>query len=226
MASTVHVVLLSLLFITIASPKCTFTTVTARCECDSYLEVYEKVLLIEIESERCNCTIKLMNSKSIPEVTNVFNRECQWVCTNDTCRLWIWVALSSLITMVVIIKLFMQLRWHNRQYLPLHRTFNTTTESQPISNVQSSYLTISSSHPSDAVIHNILPVTPPPSSTPEKSDTTLLPPLFFNDRDPSPEPSAPPMEIELELQSPASSPVATRTRSQSKRKIMFQEAKL
>lgn len=130
--------------------------------------------------------------------------------------MWICIAIFTISTTVVMIKLILQLRTQKQQYLPLHhnRTLDTSTTSQQISDAPISFLSLPSSQPSPS----IMPPFPLPSSTPEKIDTPL--PFF---RDESPEPSAPPAELEMEpLSSP--SPVANRTRSQSKKKkIVFEE---
>lgn len=65
---------------------CDYESVTAKCFCNSHIDIIEKVMLVEILSETCNCTISFLNNMDTPtQITNIFDRSCKWNCTSALC---------------------------------------------------------------------------------------------------------------------------------------------
>ncbi|XP_052084509.1 uncharacterized protein LOC127721739 [Mytilus californianus] len=72
------------IFITTTSGQCQYDTASAVCFCNKEVYVRE-VMIVEVMSENCDCIIHLVDFNEPPTVANMFNRECSWTCTNETC---------------------------------------------------------------------------------------------------------------------------------------------
>ncbi|VDI65516.1 Hypothetical predicted protein [Mytilus galloprovincialis] len=72
------------IFITTINGQCQYDTASAVCFCNKEVYVRE-VRIVEVMSESCNCIIHLVDFNEPPTVTNMFDRECSWTCTNETC---------------------------------------------------------------------------------------------------------------------------------------------
>ncbi|VDI45065.1 Hypothetical predicted protein [Mytilus galloprovincialis] len=72
------------IFITTINGQCQYDTASAVCFCNKEVYVRE-VRIVEVMSESCDCIIHLVDFNEPPTVTNMFDRECSWTCTNETC---------------------------------------------------------------------------------------------------------------------------------------------
>ncbi|XP_063436407.1 uncharacterized protein LOC134717843 [Mytilus trossulus] len=72
------------IFITTTNGQCQYDTASAVCFCNKEDYVRE-VRIVEVMSESCDCMIHLVDFNEPPTVANMFNRECSWTCTNETC---------------------------------------------------------------------------------------------------------------------------------------------
>ncbi|CAG2242146.1 unnamed protein product [Mytilus edulis] len=73
------------IFITTINGQCQYDTASAVCFCNKEVYVRE-VRIVEVMSESCDCIIHLVDFNEPPTVTNMFDRECSWTCTNETCE--------------------------------------------------------------------------------------------------------------------------------------------
>lgn len=66
---------------------CQYENVIGKCLCDpnSHINIIENVILVEIQSETCNCTLTFLNNMDAPQITNTFDRSCTWNCTSTMC---------------------------------------------------------------------------------------------------------------------------------------------
>lgn len=65
--------------------ECLIENATARCFCSKEIDILERVMLVELVSETCDCKIHILNDQDPPIITNILDRTCVWRCTNTTC---------------------------------------------------------------------------------------------------------------------------------------------
>ncbi|VDH89535.1 Hypothetical predicted protein [Mytilus galloprovincialis] len=214
------------IFITTTNGQYQYDTASAVCFCNKEVYVRE-VRIVEVMSERCDCIIHLVDFNEPPTVANMFNRECSWTCTNETCeqkkdlghylqKMDVFMTVSGLFVAyvsLVVGKMLYRMRHQKLPYLPITRSQQDSTLTTQIPT-----LDITPSFELPTIIPVLEISTPQILTVPRLRSIEDIPPIFtlrtyssssdtesFN-RESSPEPSAPPMED-------PTPPIARRTRS-------------
>ncbi|CAC5412401.1 unnamed protein product [Mytilus coruscus] len=162
----------------------------------------------EATTEKTSITTGVTTSTiTIGEATDTTQTISMTVTTTDInstiTGFWIWAVVFRVFTVAALMKLILQLRKQQNQYVPLLRSLTSTTNSHLYSQtMQSSYLSMESSQTPSAQGNISTPepfnpniYTQTQSSSP-KHDTLPSPPPAFhiNDQEESPEPYASPID--------------------------------
>ncbi|CAG2212074.1 unnamed protein product [Mytilus edulis] len=203
------------IFITTINGQCQYDTASAVCFCNKEVYVRE-VRIVEVMSESCDCIIHLVDFNEPPTVTNMFDRECSWTCTNETCE-----QKKDLGHYLQKMDVFMTVFWTvSGLFVAYVSLVVPITRSQQDSTLTTQIPTLDITPSFE--LPTIIPVpeipTPQRPTVPRLRSIEDIPPIFtlrtyssssdtesFN-RESSPEPSAPPMED-------PTPPIARRTRS-------------